>query len=59
MEIPEVKSRIGSKVVYNNSDYILSGCILRKNMGGELFYQAEIKDMQANSVIICRLSDIK
>lgn len=59
MEISEVKSRLNTKVEYNKVEYILSGCILRKNDDGNLVYQAEIKNVKANSVIICGLKDIK
>lgn len=59
MEISEVKSKLNTKVEYNGVEYILSGCILRKNDDGQLVYQAEIKDVKANSVIICRLSDMR
>lgn len=58
MEIAKVKSSLGQPVKYRESDYIFSGCILRKNSDGVLTYQAEIKDVQANSIIICRLEDI-
>lgn len=59
MEISEVKSRLNTKVEYNGVQYILSGCILRKNDDKQLVYQAEIKDVKANSIIICGLKDIK
>ncbi len=47
--------------VYGNSlnEYILSGCILRKNRNEKIFYQAELKDLNLNSVIIADLEKVK
>lgn len=59
MEISSVKSKLNSNVKYKGSEYLFTACILRKNKDGELFYQAEIKDTRANSVIICKMNDIE
>lgn len=62
MNIEEVKRNINQKVLYplygKDTEYILLACILRKNNAG-FFYQAEIKDLKANSVLIVKIEDIK
>lgn len=47
--------------IYGDSlnEYILSGCILRKNRNEKFFYQAELKDLNLNSVIIVPLEKVK
>ncbi len=59
MEVKDVKSRLNTDVEYQGSKYKFTSCILRKGNDGNLFYQAEIKDVKANSIIICKLSDIE
>lgn len=59
MDIAEVKKHLGRKVIYNEAEYLFSGCIIRPDEKGSFFYQAELKDLKAkNSLAICRLSDI-
>ena len=58
MDLQEVKSNLNKDVLYNGVKYELVACILRKNEQG-YFYQAEIKNKRANSVMICKLDDIK
>lgn len=60
MKIEEVKRNLNCKVIYkNSSEYVLTACIIRKNeKTDKYFYQAELRDIIANSVIICRLIDI-
>ena len=57
MELKEVKRNLNKIVLYNDKQYQLTGCTLRLNDKG-YFYQAELKDMKCNSLIICRLDDI-
>ncbi len=69
MELKQVKSMIGKIVYYDNqqlnmsgnsvNDYILSGCILRKKSNGKFYYQAELKDLNINSLIIVPLEKVK
>lgn len=59
MNISEVKRNLGRKVKYNDTEYLFTGCTLRKDENG-FYYQAEIKDLSAKSALIfCRLEDIK
>lgn len=59
MDISQVKKNLGRMVVYNGTEYLFSGCIIRPNEHG-FYYQAELQDLKANSsVVICRLPDVK
>ncbi len=59
MDIQAVKKNLNRSIVYKGVKdvYILTACIIRKNENG-FFYQAEIKDKNANSLIFCKLEDI-
>ena len=59
MNIEAVKKNLNRSVIYKDIKdvYILTACIIRKNDNG-FFYQAEIKDKNANSLIFCKLEDI-
>lgn len=69
MELKQVKSVLNKAVyydscqmnVYGNSlnEYILSGCTLRKTLNERFFYQAELKGLNLNSVIIVPLEKVK
>lgn len=69
MELKQVKAMIGKIVYYDNqqlnmrgdsiNEYILSGCILRKKTTGQLYYQAELKELNINSVIVVPLEKVK
>lgn len=60
MNISQVKRSLGRKVLYNGTEYILTGCIIRQNITGQFYYQAEIKDLNANSALLyCRLEDLE
>lgn len=60
MNISQVKRSLGRKVLYNGTEYILTGCIIRRSITGKFYYQAEIKDLNANSAIQqCRLEDLE
>lgn len=60
MNISQVKRSLGRKVLYNGTEYILTGCIIRRCITGKFYYQAEIKDLNANSALLyCRLEDLE
>lgn len=60
MNISEVKRNLERKVLYNGAKYILKGCIIRQGTTGKFYYQAEIKDLNANSALLyCRLEDLE
>ena len=58
MDLSDVKMYLNKRITYKDTVYILTGCILRKNQNG-FYYQAEIKCINANSIVICRLEDVK
>lgn len=64
MDISRVKYNLGQTVRlvlprhYVDGEYLLSGCILRKNENGEFFYQAELTDVNSRAVIIAKLENI-
>lgn len=65
MDISEVKKNLNKLVIYQPTkestatDYYLTGCILRRNKETKkIFYQAEIKDTNANSIMIVDLSQV-
>ena len=60
MELSQVKSKLNTVVSYNNTAYILTGCTIRRDKKtNEIFYQAELADIYARSILIARLGDIK
>lgn len=60
MELSQVKPNLNTVVSYNNTAYILTGCTIRRDKKtNEIFYQAELADINARSVLIARLGDIK
>ena len=60
MELSQVKPNRNTVVTYNGTAYILTGCTIRKNKKtNEVFYQAELADIKARSVLVARLSEIK
>ena len=60
MELSQVKQNLNTVVSYNNTAYILTGCTIRRDKKtNEIFYQAELADINARSVLIARLGDIK
>lgn len=60
MSIEEIKRNLNKMVVYKGipNVYRLTACIIRKNEKG-FFYQVEILDVKANSIIFCKLEDIE
>ena len=59
MDISRVKLNLGRHVIYNGTEYKLTGCMIRANENGKFFYQAEIQDLNAPwSVVICKLEKI-
>lgn len=59
MDISRVKFNLGRKVIYHDTEYVLSACIIRASEQG-YFYQAELKDLSAlHSVIVARLSEVE
>ena len=60
MDTKAVKANLNTVVQYNGVDYMFQGCIIRKNTAtNEYYYQAELADLQARSILITKLSDVK
>ena len=58
MELKDIIPNLNRTVIYNGSEYTLTGSIVRRNKQGTIFYQAEILDKNKNSICIVRLEDI-
>lgn len=54
----EIVPTLNQIVSYRNVLYKFISAIIRKNDKGEIYYLAEIKDLNANSVCFVRLEDI-
>jgi hypothetical protein len=59
MEVKEIIPNLNRAVIFNGSEYILTGSTIRKDEQGNLFYQAELLDKNKNSVSIIKLGDVK
>ncbi len=65
MDISRVKYNLNKSVRltlprhYVDKDYILTGCIIRKNKHGKYFYQAELSEPVTGSIVIAELGDIE
>jgi hypothetical protein len=60
MQIGEVKKHMANKTKINHkgNDYIITACIMRI-LNGNWYYQLELKDIKANSVIIANMEVVK
>ena len=54
----EITSTLNQIVSYRNVLYKFVSAIIKKNDKGEIFYLAEIKDLNANSICIVKLEDV-
>ena len=54
----EIVPTLKQIVSYRNVLYKFVSAIIRKNDKGEIYYLAEIKDLNANSVCFVRLEDV-
>ena len=54
----EITSTLNQIVSYRNVLYKFVSAIIKKNDKGEIFYLAEIKDLNANSVCFVKLEDV-
>ncbi len=59
MEVKEIIPNLNRAVIYNGSEYKLTGSIVRRNAQGKIFYQAELLDKNKNSICITKLEDVK
>jgi len=59
MDIRIAKRIIGAKVKYDKHEYILNACILRRRENGQYYYQAELKELKANCVLIVSLDKVE
>jgi hypothetical protein len=60
MTIGEVKKALNRTVRFRGAEYILTGCMLRKDKKTQqFFYQAELLDTTTNnSIVIARLEEV-
>lgn len=58
MTANEITSTLNQIVNYKNKLYKLTGVMIRKDENGEIYYVAEIKDLNANSICWVRLEDV-
>lgn len=59
MNLADVRKYYGKTVTYNGIQYRLDKCIEQLDNHGGYAYSAELHDLRANSVLVCRLEDIK
>lgn len=66
MKISDVKKRLGTYVKFTSkkhhicSDYILTGCIIRKDRDNNFYYLAELNDpKQKKCMLLVRLEEIE
>ena len=59
MEVKEIIPNLNRTVIYNDSEYTLTGSTIRKDAQGRIFYQAELLDKNKKSVCIVKLEDVK
>ncbi|MCM1530153.1 MAG: hypothetical protein NC093_09190 [Alistipes sp.] len=66
MKISDVKRRLGTYVKFTSvkhhicSDYILTGCIIRKDNDNNFYYLAELNDSkQQKCTLLVRLEEIE
>lgn len=54
----DILPNLNQIVSYKNTLYKLTGVMIKKNDKGEIYYVAEIKDLNANSICWIRLEDV-
>ncbi|MBQ5399335.1 MAG: hypothetical protein IIU14_07885 [Ruminococcus sp.] len=60
MELNRVKFNLNREVMYGGTRYLLDSVILRKHKRTNMFYyQAELKDLKARSLLVCDLGKIE
>lgn len=57
MNISEVKRNLERVVLYNGAEYVLKGCIIRRNTTGRFYYQVELMDIKAKGSLIVTALD--
>jgi hypothetical protein len=59
MEVKEIVPNLNRAVMYNGSEYTLTGSTIRKDKRGNIYYSAELLDKNQNSVCIVKLEEVK
>ena len=54
----DITNTLNQIVSYRNVLYKFVSAIIKKNDKGEIYYLAEIKDLNANSICIVKLEDV-
>lgn len=60
MKIGDVKKALNRKVWFRDAEYVLTGCMIRKDVKtNQFYYQAELLDKRTNnSVVRARLEEV-
>ena len=64
MKIEEVKRNLNKMVRYKDSknnidnDYMLTGCIIRRDSKKGFYYQVELQEKDTRSIVIASLEDV-
>lgn len=60
MEVKDIIPNLNKTVKYEDStSYTLSGCTIRKNKNGQIYYTAELLYKSGNSVCIVKLEEVE
>jgi hypothetical protein len=54
----DITSNLNQIVSYKNVLYKFNSAIIKKDKQGDIYYLAEIKDLNANSVCFVKLEDV-
>ena len=54
----DITNTLNQIVSYRNILYKFVSAIIKKNDKGEIYYLAELKDLNANSICIVKLEDV-
>ena len=59
MEVKEIIPNLNNKVIYNGSEYTLTGANIRRDKRGQIYYSAELLDKNKNSICIVSLEAVE
>lgn len=59
MEVKEIIPNLNRAVIFDGSEYTLTGSTIRKDKYGKIYYTAELLDKNKNSICTVKLEDIK
>ena len=59
MEVKEIIPNLNNRVIYNGSEYTLTGATIRRDKRGQIYYSAELLDKNKNSICIVSLEAVE